>query len=68
MSTEAASLARKRAVIAYRLEDEIGRFESIKECSESLGIPSSKICDSARYGITFRKVYNFKYDDKKQQL
>jgi len=58
--TSAASRARMRAVSAicggYRRV-----YPSLKDCSVATGIPSSRICESAKSGKVSKGGYLFKY-------
>ena len=43
---------------------EIGRYSSIKECSDNIGIPSSVICAYARIGRIYKGGLEFKYGEE----
>lgn len=60
--TTMATMARLRAIVVFVSDQKIARFNSIKECSTALGVPSSRICEYAKSGRVYRKGYQFKYE------
>lgn len=55
-----AAQCRRRKVSTIR-NGETLTFSSLKEASEKLNIPSSRICESCRYGIIVKGGYQFNY-------
>lgn len=55
---------RKRSIIVMKGGAEIGRYSSIKECSDNIGIPSSVICAYARIGRIYKGGLEFKYGEE----
>lgn len=55
-----AAQCRKRKVSTTR-NGETLTFSSLKEASEKLNVPSSRICESCRQGIIVKGGYQFNY-------
>ena len=61
MSTTKATIARKQRVTASKGGKIVGVFNSVKECSLSLGVPPSRVSEYAKSGRVFKGGYEFKY-------
>lgn len=62
--TSKATAARLRAVVMTDPKGRKRKFGSIKEASDTLGIPSSHICRNCRGQLSWAGGYQFNYLDK----
>ncbi len=60
-SRDCGNPRRGRQVIALRGGHFVGRFNTLRECAQQLGIPPSRVCEYAQSGRIYKGGYSFKY-------